>query len=69
MASKVEAVPYRLIENACKRQERKNLRRCGRSTSWVSMLHYVNPFQLEYQMDHKVAIMKVGWREAIKLID
>lgn len=65
---KTEYVPNRLIDAACKRQEKKNLKAKGRSTSWVSMLHYIRKFMVEYQSDHKLWIMKTGWREAIKQI-
>jgi hypothetical protein len=61
-----EYVPQRLIDAACRRQERKNLKAFGRSLSWVSMLHYVNPFCIEYQSDHQLCIMRIGWREKIK---
>jgi len=64
----IEYVPYRLIENACKKQERKNIEKVGRSLSWVSMLHHVNPFVIAYQCDNKISEMRPGWRDAIKLL-
>ena len=65
---KIEYIPYRLIERACRKQERKNLKEFGRSLSWVSMLHYVNPFVIAYQTDNKISEMRHGWRDAIKLL-
>ncbi len=65
---KIEYVPHARIDSACKRQERKNLKATGRSTSWVSMLHYIHDFVVEERTVENVCLMKVGWREKIKTL-
>ena len=64
--NKTEYVPHIRIDSACKRQERKNLKATGRSTTWVSMHRYIREFIVEVRED--VCIMKIGWREKIKTL-
>ncbi len=63
---KIEYVPHARIDSACKRQEHKNLKATGRSTTWVSMHHYIREFIVEVRED--VCIMKIGWRKKIKTL-
>ena len=63
-----EYVANHKLDLACKRQEKKNLKEKGRSTSWVSMLHYIRDYMLEYMSDRKTWVMKKGWRQEIKNI-
>ena len=63
-----EYITDKQLDSACKRQERKNHKTKGRSTCWVSMFSYIRDYMLEYQSDHKLWIMKKGWRNAIKQI-
>ena len=65
---KTEFVPNRIIDRACRKQERKNLKEKGRSLSWVSMLRYAYKFCIEQRGDEDIAVMQVGWRDIIKTL-
>lgn len=66
---KVEAVRHELIKRACRRQERLNLKKKGKSLAWSSMLDWVyGEFCDEIRLEEGVAAMKKGWRNFIKTL-
>lgn len=65
---KYEYITNSQLDRACKRQEKKNLATCGKSTSFCSMLLYIQSFLVEYQSDRKIWIVKKDWRDAIRQI-
>lgn len=67
MQTGLEWITGEQLDRACKRQEKKNCRQKQQSTSWVSMLHYVQDLIIEVR--DNCLLIKVGWRERIKSID
>jgi len=61
-----ETVTFAQWDNYAKRIERKNLRECGRSLTFSGIANRANRFVIDIQPDHKVMIVKKGWREAMK---
>ena len=55
-----------LIDRALRKQERDNLKKYGKSMSWVSMSGKLREYIICYQSDNKVCEMKNNWRELIK---
>lgn len=65
----MEYVRYEQLDNACKRQERKNLKAEHKSLTWCSMSGNTSrQFCVEVRDDVKILVMKDGWRKFVKTL-
>ena len=66
----MELVQYKNIDRALRKQEKKNLKQCGSSLSWVSMENKLGAEQwIEcLRTDEGVAEMKDGWRDFVRTL-
>ncbi len=66
---KVGIVRFDKIKRACKKQEKENLKLKGKSLTWTSMFdHVLKVFAEEVYADSPEALMKIGWRDFIKIL-
>ena len=66
---KADLVRLDLIRRACRKQEKENLELKGKSLAWASMFDCVfRVFIEEVYADSPVVLMRVGWRDFIKIL-